>query len=166
MRWLLVGFLLPFAACKTTPPASAGGRASTQGAAASSDAASAVEQLVANFERVHFSLDSATLSTDAKDALRANASILQEHPTLRIEVQGHADERGTIDYNLALGQRRAITVVDYLTTSGVSGDRLAVVSYGEERPLESGLGETAWAANRRAEFRILEGQNIARGTVD
>ena len=121
--------------------------------------------LAENFARVHFALDSATLEAPAKAALADNARILRGHPEVRVEVQGHADARGTVDYNLALGERRGRAVVDQLVAAGVSPARLTLVSYGEERPLAAGAGEVAWAENRRAEFRVLNGGPALRGTV-
>ena len=117
----------------------------------------AVQTLRENFERVHFAYDSANITSDSRQALSENAAILQRHPTVTIEIQGHADERGTTGYNLALGQRRAAVVQKQLTSMGVPASRLKTVSFGEERPLASGEGEVAWAANRRAEFRITTG---------
>ena len=118
----------------------------------------AVEQLKRNFERVNFEFDSSVLTASAKRALAANAEILSAYPDIVVEVQGHCDERGTTEYNLALGQRRAAAVLDYLAVQGVPKARLSMVSYGEERPLASGAGETVWAQNRRAEFKIRAGQ--------
>jgi peptidoglycan-associated lipoprotein len=77
---------------------------------------------------------------------------LLEHPDLTIRIEGHCDERGTVEYNLALGERRAQAVLDYLVAYGIPRDRISVVTYGEERPLDSGHDETAWAKNRRAAF--------------
>lgn len=124
-----------------------------------------IQQLRENFARVQFEFDSATLTADAKRALEANAAILQKHPDLQVEVQGHADERGTTEYNLALGERRASAVVSYLSVMGVSNARLTVVSWGEERPLAGGSGETVWAQNRRAEFRVLSANAVVIGTT-
>ncbi|MEQ1568356.1 MAG: OmpA family protein [Myxococcota bacterium] len=125
----------------------------------------AVSALLENFARVHFATDTSTLDTVGKAALDENARILASHTDLRVEVQGHADERGTVDYNLALGQRRADAVVDFLVSRGVAPSRLPIVSYGEERPAVAGAGETAWAENRRAEFRVLTGSAAIRGTT-
>lgn len=129
-------------------------------------AADAVQAMVQNFSRVSFSFDSAALSDGSHAALSANARILQDHPGLRIEVQGHADDRGTTDYNLALGERRATTIRKLLVAQGVSVSRVKTLSYGEERPLDPSAGETAWAENRRAEFRIIDGGDSAvAGTI-
>ena len=128
--------------------------------------AAAVAELLANFQRVHFETDSSMLTLDAKNALTDNASILREHPDLRVEVQGHADERGTVDYNLALGQRRARRVTGWLETNGVEPMRLRSVTYGEEFPLVDGHDEHAWSKNRRAEFRITAGRHAVVGTTE
>jgi peptidoglycan-associated lipoprotein len=125
----------------------------------------AVQQLLRNFGRVHFAVDRSTLEADAVAALDENAEILQRHVGIRIEVQGHADDRGTVDYNLALGQRRADAVARRLAHMGVHPTRLATVSFGEEQPRAAGTGESVWSENRRAEFRILTGSG-ARGTVE
>lgn len=128
--------------------------------------AEAAEALRKNFQRVHFELDSARLSADARAALDENAAILQEHLSLRVEIQGHADARGTVDYNLALGQRRASAVVQALGQRGVPRSRLVTVSYGEERPLQAAANDSAWSANRRAEFRITHaGDAPVQGTT-
>lgn len=126
----------------------------------------AVEVIIRNFERVHFDYDSANLSASSRSALDTNAALMQDFPNIRVEIQGHADERGTTDYNLALGEKRARSIVDYLSKMGVPESRLPVVSYGEERPVASGSDEVAWSQNRRAEFRLLGTEEALRGTVD
>ncbi len=131
------------------------------------EAPPAVQQMVANFSRVYFDFDSATLSSSSKTALAENAGILGDNPEIKVEVQGHADERGTTDYNLALGQKRATSVQSYLSGQGVAKSRITTVSYGEERPLEGSASEVAWSKNRRAEFRITWGSDGAvKGTVN
>jgi peptidoglycan-associated lipoprotein len=125
-----------------------------------------VQDMAANFAKVFFDFDQDGLDASSKAALDANSAIMKQHNDIKVEIQGHADERGTTDYNMALGQRRAETVRKYLATSGVAGTRLSVVSYGEERPAASGNSETAWAQNRRAEFRITWGDTTAvQGTT-
>lgn len=125
----------------------------------------AVEEMVQNFSKVHFEFDSSELSGGSSDALRANAGIMQKFTGIRVEIQGHADERGTTEYNLALGQKRATSVRDTLVGMGVADARLKIVSYGEEKPAVSGHSETAWSANRRAEFRVIAGEGPVQGTV-
>lgn len=116
-----------------------------------------IDQVKRNFQRVHFEFDSTALTADSMAALRENADIMQKVPTLRVEVQGHADERGTTEYNMALGQQRGQAISQQLTNMGVGRDRVTVISYGEERPLSGGTSETVWAQNRRAEFRVISG---------
>lgn len=125
-----------------------------------------VQEMKANFERVYFDFDSSELTDGTKTLLDSNVALMGKKTDIKVEVQGHADERGTTDYNLALGQRRAQAVYNYLTARGVAPSRLKVVSYGEERPLASGSSETAWSKNRRAEFRITWGEdpNVAGST--
>jgi peptidoglycan-associated lipoprotein len=126
-----------------------------------------VERMVQNFNRVFFEYDSGTLAAASMRALDDNVRIMQENPDIRVEIQGHADERGTTDYNLALGQRRANAVMRYMGSVITETGRLRVVSYGEERPLEMTTTERAWSQNRRCEFRVLYGDlDIINGTTD
>jgi peptidoglycan-associated lipoprotein len=104
-----------------------------------------------------FAFDASTLDGDAQEALQQSATWLRSHPEFRIRVEGHCDERGTEQYNLALGDRRADTAATYLATLGVDRSRIQTVSYGEERPFEEGSNETAWAQNRRAHL-VLSGR--------
>ena len=116
---------------------------------------------------MHFALDSYSLDEPSQAALLANVKIMQVHPDISVEVQGHADERGTTDYNLALGDRRAAAVQKFMVRSGVAKARIATVSYGEEVPRAHGSDETAWSENRRAEFRILTSDTSdVAGTLD
>jgi peptidoglycan-associated lipoprotein len=125
----------------------------------------AATQLNANFSRVNFELNSDELNEDSKAALMANAGILTRFPSLVVEIQGHADEQGTTDYNLALGQRRATSVSRYLQAQSVSASQLGTVSFGEERPAAMGHTETAFSQNRRAEFRVIVPQAGVVGSV-
>jgi peptidoglycan-associated lipoprotein len=104
------------------------------------------------FQPVFFSLDSSEVDATAQKALNANAEIMKKYPTWVITVEGHADERGTAEYNLALSERRAMSARTYLVSLGISGDRLRTVSYGKEFPFDPGHDEAAWAKNRRAQF--------------
>jgi peptidoglycan-associated lipoprotein len=103
---------------------------------------------------VHFELDRATLTDEAKATLEKHALWLQGHRDARVTVEGHCDERGTTDYNLALGEQRARVVRDYLASLGVAAARMRTVSYGKERPLVKGQNEEAYAQNRRAHFAV------------
>ncbi len=103
---------------------------------------------------VHFELDSAALTDEARSVLEKHALWLQGQREVHVIVEGHCDERGTVEYNLALGEQRARAVRDYLTSLGVAAARLKVVSYGKERPLDPGSDEAAMAKNRRAHFNV------------
>ena len=102
-----------------------------------------------------FAFDAATLDAAAQEALRQSASWIREHPEFALRIEGHCDERGTEQYNLALGDRRANAARDFLVTLGLSGARVETVSYGEERPFETGSTEEAWAQNRRAHLVLV-----------
>jgi peptidoglycan-associated lipoprotein len=102
----------------------------------------------------YFETDKAELRDDTRNVLAANATWLKAHPSIKILVEGHCDERNTAEYNLALGWRRANTVKDYLVSLGVSGDTIATISYGEEKPFAAGHDELAWSQNRRAHFVV------------
>lgn len=110
-------------------------------------------------QRIHFDYDRADLSQDARRVLAEKLPVLRQYPAIRLVIEGHADERGSDEYNLALGTRRAAAVVTYLAAAGVDRSRLEVVSFGEERPLVVASTESAWAQNRRDEFRIVSGLN-------
>jgi peptidoglycan-associated lipoprotein len=101
-----------------------------------------------------FDYDASTLSSDAQEALTTSATWLKAHPQYNLLIEGHCDERGTQQYNLALGDKRANTAREYLVTLGVDSGRVRTVSYGEERPFETGSNESAWAKNRRAHLVI------------
>ena len=104
------------------------------------------------FQPVFFALDSSDIDSAGQQTLNANAEILKKYATWVITIEGHADERGTAEYNLALGERRAMSARTYLVSLGISGDRLRTVSYGKEFPFDPGHSEAAWEKNRRAQF--------------
>ena len=102
-------------------------------------------------ERVfYFEFDQAVINASDLEALQVHAEVLRGNPSRRVVIEGHCDERGTRDYNLALGERRADAIRSFLAAAGISGSRMEMVSYGEERPDDPGQGEEAWARNRRA----------------
>ncbi len=101
-------------------------------------------------DRVFFATNKSVLTTASRDTLRKQAAWLRKNGDINITVEGHADERGTREYNLALGERRANAAKDYLMTYGISGSRISVISYGKERPVNSGSSPLAWSQNRRA----------------
>jgi peptidoglycan-associated lipoprotein len=104
---------------------------------------------------VHFDFDRYELTSQNRDALKENAGWLKSHPQSHVEIEGHADERGTVEYNLALGAKRSQTVKDYLASLGIAPDRLSTISYGEELPLCTEREETCWQKNRRAHFVLI-----------
>tara|TARA_B100000029_G_C17287249_1_gene855669 strand:+ start:214 stop:696 length:483 start_codon:yes stop_codon:yes gene_type:complete len=110
-----------------------------------------VEYLAAGVaDRVFFATNKSTLTTASRDTLRKQAAWMRKKKDMTFTIEGHADERGTREYNLALGERRANAVKDYLMTYGISGSRLSVISYGKERPVNSGSNPLAWSQNRRS----------------
>lgn len=153
-------FLL--AACETasqvsgdSASTSASNTASSSAASSSSSASAAAEKTPAEKlaqvgDTVNFDFDSAELTVSARSTLNRQAAFLSVNPDLMIVIEGHADERGTREYNLALGERRATAVRDYLVAKGINSARVRTVSYGKERPAVSGSDEAAWAKNRRA----------------
>ena len=107
-------------------------------------------------EDILFEFDSASLSVEAQEILRAKAEWLRENPGARVVIEGHCDERGTNEYNLALGDRRAFSSKSFLVDLGIADSRLTTISYGEEQPIDSRSTEDAWTQNRRAHFVIKE----------
>ncbi len=105
-------------------------------------------------EDIFFQFDSSALTPEAQDILNAKADWMQQHPEVSVVIEGHCDSRGTNEYNIALGERRAEGVKNYIMSLGISGSRVRTISYGEERPLAIGDSEDAWAKNRRAHFEF------------
>ena len=101
-----------------------------------------------------FQLDSSDLDDEGRAIVSANAEVMRKYPTWMVTLEGHADERGTAEYNLALGERRALAARNYLVSLGIPADRLRTVSYGKEFPFDPGHDDAAWAKNRRAHFVI------------
>ena len=153
-----------------TPSASAGAKTAGEGRSGSTSessapASSSLDQLKAGkppvtsasspLRDVLFEYDSYDLRGNARDVLRGNADWLKSNPSARIEVEGHCDERGTSEYNLALGAKRSQTAKDYLVSLGVSPDRISTISYGEEIPVCTESSENCWRQNRRARFVVV-----------
>jgi len=111
-----------------------------------------VGQKVSGLPTIYFEFNSFSLNSASKEALNLAAQWLKANPNTKIQIEGHCDERGTTEYNLALGERRANTVKDFLQSKGVPANQLSTISYGEERPVAMGSTEEAWAKNRRTEF--------------
>jgi len=148
-------------ASATSSSASSSSEASTASSSSSSSSASAASaeetalqkargELMSIGDTVLFAFDSSQLSSDAMATLDRQAAFLNAKPSYRVKIEGHADERGTREYNLALGERRASATRDYLVARGVDGSRIRIVSYGKERPAVVGSNEDAWAKNRRS----------------
>ncbi|MGD9331598.1 MAG: peptidoglycan-associated lipoprotein Pal [Desulfobacterales bacterium] len=141
---------------KTTPPADTS-ESTTGGQDLEADAAQrAAEQEMNQFlnEHIYFGFDSAALSAIAQATLKQKAAWLKANDGATVVIEGHCDERGTNEYNLALGERRAQSARAYLVDLGISSSRLSTISYGEERPLDTRHNEEAWAKNRRGQFKI------------
>ena len=146
-------------ASSTSSTASASGSSSTASTASSGSASSGsaagsttspADTLATIGNTVYFSYDSAALDGNSKGSLFRQAAFLNANPTLTVTIEGHCDERGTREYNLAMGERRAAAARDYLLAQGVDPARIKVISYGKERPAMAGSNEESWANNRRA----------------
>jgi len=109
-------------------------------------------------EIVFFEYDSDEITGEARERLEMKAAVLRDNPSVRLRIEGHADQRGSTEYNLALAQRRAEAVRAFLENYGIATSRFATISYGKERPLVEGEGEESWARNRRAEFAVAGGE--------
>jgi len=107
------------------------------------------------FRTIHFDFDKYNLRSDAKAALDHNYELLKKFPDAFIKIEGHCDERGTVEYNLSLGEKRAKAAQDYLTGLGIAPNQISIISYGKERPVDPRQNEEAWAKNRRDEFRVI-----------
>lgn len=108
------------------------------------------EQALRETQTIYFAFDNSTIASDYEEMLAAHAAYLSKNPALNVTIEGHADERGTPEYNIALGERRATAVAKYLQALGVQADQISIVSYGEEKPLLLGQSEDVYAKNRRA----------------
>lgn len=110
------------------------------------------ETTASNLRDAYFDFDDAGLREDAKAALDGNAKYMESHGSMNVVIEGHCDERGSVEYNLALGEKRARAAKDYLVAYGITATRMTTISYGKERPFDTGHTEEAWAQNRRAHF--------------
>tara|TARA_B100000029_G_scaffold433051_1_gene445661 strand:- start:13 stop:510 length:498 start_codon:yes stop_codon:yes gene_type:complete len=156
---------LVLAACATAPKETASTKSTTSSSSSSSSSEAAkpqvvdgvyvgsdtVEMLAVNVpDRVFFAYDSYSLTSDAQDTLEKQAKWLKANGSVTISIEGHADERGTREYNLALGDRRANAAKDFLMAQGISSSRITTISFGKERPVNAASNKTAWAQNRRS----------------
>jgi peptidoglycan-associated lipoprotein len=121
----------------------------------SSQKASPSSQLQSALEKIYFDFDSASLSESARGTLTKNAEALMKASSAKIRIEGNCDDRGSAEYNMALGERRAKSAQQYLGTLGVKTDRISTISYGKEKPAVQGSDESAWAKNRRDEFIVV-----------
>ncbi len=118
-----------------------------------SESAYANKVVKAELQRIYFAFDQFDLDTEARQTLQNNALYMEQNPTVRLILEGHCDERGSDEYNLALGERRARAAAEYMVNLGIDGNRIRTISYGEEKPLNRASNEAAWMQNRRAEFK-------------
>lgn len=114
------------------------------------------EALAFESEPIYFDFDESILKSESRAVLEKKAAWLRMNPQYNLRVEGHCDERGTSEYNVALGEKRAVAAAEYLRQRGISADRISTISYGEERPADPRHTEEAWAMNRRAEFRLIQ----------
>ncbi len=151
-------FALSLAACghKTVKPEDSVPAADAAGKDAGDGSQSSDQGNALGLQTVHFQYDSNTLSAEAKSVLKSDAQILKDHPAVHVQIEGHCDQRGGIQYNIALGERRAESAKHYLEDQGVPSGRIATISYGKERPIDSAETEAAYAKNRRANFVITK----------
>jgi peptidoglycan-associated lipoprotein len=131
----------------------AAGRAGGAGGAGFDSGKSATRSSFVS-EDIYFEYDSAALVPDAREVLKRKAEFLRGNPNVSVIIEGHTDDRGTVEYNLALGERRAASAMSFLVDLGIPESRLTTISYGKEKPANPGHNETAWAANRRVHFEI------------
>jgi peptidoglycan-associated lipoprotein len=172
VRWFgVLAVTVALAACSSSKPASTTTTESTTGMGEGNMGAAAGGGSLSQFQRgtlgagsggpltdIHFDYDDYTIRPQDGQILRTNAQWLSDHGNTRVQVEGHTDERGSEEYNLALGAKRAQAAKDYLTTLGVSSDRISTISYGKELPLCSQSDEDCWAQNRRDHFVVQGSQ--------
>jgi peptidoglycan-associated lipoprotein len=153
-KWafVLVAATLAFSACSKKP---------VQEEAALPSAANADETMgdsdngkAMGLQTVYFGYDAYTLSAESKTVLKANAQVMKDNPSLKIQVEGHCDQRGGIQYNIALGEKRSNAVQKFLTGQGIAKDRISVISFGKEKPVDPSENEAAYAKNRRGNFVV------------
>lgn len=157
----------PTATTSTTAPAKISAPTSTQAATSQTPSALQTQQtqqpkqapsiteLQSALQKIYFDFDSATLSESSRNTLAKNTAVLTKEGTSKIRIEGNCDERGSTEYNLALGERRAKAAQQYLITMGVKPERLSIISFGKEKPAVQGNDETAWSKNRRDEFAVI-----------
>lgn len=165
----LMAVLLLVSACASDPDATgqASGTGTQQtggqtggpgtGPTVAAPAPGSAEEFITIGDRVFFDFDKSEVRSDGAQTLNAQAAWLQKYPNVSVVVEGHCDERGTREYNLALGERRANAIKEYLVSRGISANRISTISYGKERPAVLGSNESAWAQNRRGVTVVKSG---------
>ena len=149
--FLVILFGLVVAACATKKTTTTTAKVDSQIQGDVYIGSDTVEELAKGVpDRVFFATNESILTTKSRDTLRKQAAWLRENTNVNVVIEGHADERGTREYNLALGERRANAAKDYLMTYGISADRISVISYGKERPVDPGSNPLSWSKNRRS----------------
>jgi peptidoglycan-associated lipoprotein len=152
---LIVIFTASFVGCKAAPPPAPGPPVSGAALTPPARAPRGLEfEFAENMKKVFFEFDKHRLTSRARMTLEKNAAWLRKHKDVKVQIEGHCDERGTIEYNLALGEKRSTSVRNYFMSLGIDGSRLFTISYGEEKPTAMGHNESAWAQNRRTGFKI------------
>ena len=156
---LFIASTLTLTSCGTTDK-----KADAEGSTVSTDSSASSQALEINadsdsgkagpMKTVYFDFNSAVLRSDTQSALSNNAQFLKDNTSVQVQVEGHCDERGGVQYNIALGERRARAVKRYLVSMGVDSSRISTISYGKERPIAFGHGEDAWGQNRRGNFVV------------
>lgn len=136
-------------------PSDTSGATAAEGAPIGTGNAGEAGMASSDLQTVYFGFDSYALNSDTRNQLKNNLSWLKANPTAKVQIEGHCDEKGTVEYNMALGDRRANAVKTYLIKSGIEKGRIDTISYGKERPADSGHDEAAWSKNRRAVFILL-----------
>ncbi len=163
LRKLSIAFIsfslaLGFAGCKSAPKTddteNPGGGSTEMTAGDANTMGDSDSGKAMGMQTIYFKYDSFEIDSDGKQALATNVGILKANPTVKVQVEGHCDQRGGIQYNIALGEKRANTVRDAMKKAGIANDRLATISYGKERLIDTAMTDAAFAKNRRANFAI------------
>ena len=146
----LLAAVLLVAACQQSQPNSGGSAGAGAAGAGATSSQSAQQQMVSAGDRIYFAFDRSDITGESRQVLLRQAALLNQNPSWAVTIEGHCDERGTVEYNLGLGERRANATKQALVALGVAAGRITVISYGKERPAVPGHDEQAWAQNRRA----------------
>ena len=151
---LLIASTLAVSACSSKKPATDDSNLPSANNADVNSTGDSDSGKAMGLQTVHFGYDTYTLDSETKTTLGSNAQILKDKASVKIQVEGHCDQRGGIQYNVALGEKRANSVKKYLQDQGIAADRITVISFGKEKPIDNGTTEEAYAKNRRANFVI------------